>query len=159
MMARYAQGTSVGADQSRLDLEKTLRRFGADAVMSAWDDTTRAQVVVFRLDGRQVRLDVPLPDPGEKQFTHTPSGRQKRTATAAAEEYQKEVRRRWRSLLLVVKAKLTAVQDGISTLEREFLADMIVEGDGRTVEQVIRPYLEQGGPLRLDGIGRRELER
>lgn len=157
-MARYAQGTSVGADQSRLELEKTLRRFGADAFMSAWDDTTGAQVVVFRMKGRQIQLAVPLPDPEDRQFTHTPKSRQRRTASAAAEEYEKEVRRRWRSLLLVVKAKLTAVQDGISTLEREFLADMVVDG-GRTVEQVIRPYLEQGGPLRLDGIGRKELER
>src|SRR5690606_38687520 len=99
------------------------------------------------------RLDLPMPDPDSPEFTRTPTGRP-RTTTAAVQAYEDEVRRRWRSLLLVVKAKLTAVADGISTLEREFLADMVT-ADGRTVEQVVRPHLEVGGPLQLEAGVRR----
>jgi len=58
-----------------------------------------------------------------------------------AKVFDAEVRRRWRSLALIVKAKLVAVDDGISTAEREFLADTMV-GDF-TVYQRIRPELER----------------
>lgn len=37
-----------------------------------------------------------------------------------------EVRQRWRALLLTVKAKLEAVECGISTLEQEFLAFIVL---------------------------------
>lgn len=147
-MSRYAQGTTVAEDRTRIELERLLKRFGADQFAAAWDNTTGTRMVAFRMSGRQVRLDVPIPDPKSSMFTQTPTGRA-RTAAAAADEYDKEVRRRWRSLFLVVKAKLTAVEDGISTLEREFLADMVT-ADGRTVEQVMRPHLEVGGPLQLE---------
>lgn len=155
-MTRYAEGTSVSEDRSRLELEKTLRRFGADQFMVAWDDTTGMQIIAFRMSGRQIRLDVPIPDRDDPMFRMTPSGRVRATS-AAQEEYTKEVRRRWRSLLLVVKAKLTAVADRISTLEREFLADMVTD-DGRTVEQIVRPYLESGAPIQIDFAGPKEIE-
>lgn len=151
-MTRYAQGTTVGEERTRIELEKLLRRFGADQFATAWDGETGASAVVFRMDGRHVRLDVPMPKASDDPFWKTPTGR-RRTPAAAHEEYEKECRRRWRSLLAVVKAKLIAVDDGISTLEREFLADMVT-ADGRTVEQVMRPHLEQGGPLRLEQLPR-----
>jgi hypothetical protein len=155
-MARYAEGTSVSEERSRAELERTLKRFGADQFGFAWDQAG-GQMIAFRMAGRSIRMDLPMPDPDDPTFTRTPTG-QPRSTSAAQEAYAKEVRRRWRSLNLVVKAKLTAVADGISTLEREFLADMLTQ-DGRTVEQVMRPYLTAGGPLQLEagqqpGIGR-----
>lgn len=159
-MTRYAQGTSVAEDRTRLEIERVLRRYGADQFASAWEVVepgTSVHALAFRLGGRSVRMQLPMPGRDDVEFTRTPTGRP-RSAAAAAEEYEKEVRRRWRALLLVLKAKLTAVQDGISTLEREFLADMVT-ADGRTVSEVMRPHLEAGGPLSLDGYGRRELSR
>lgn len=46
----------------------------------------------------------------------------------------------WRRLVLVVKAKLDLVADGGSTIEREFLADILLP-DGRTVHQALGPQL------------------
>ncbi len=143
---RYAEGTTVGPERTRLDLEKLLRRFGADQFVAGWDEATGQHAVAFRMANRQIRLDLPMPDPDDPEFRLTPTGKVRATSTAR-DAYHQEVRRRWRSLLLVTKAKLTAVADGISTLEREFLADMVVE-DGRTVEQVIRPYLVSGESLK-----------
>lgn len=60
---------------------------------------------------------------------------------AARDAYEQEIRRRWRSLLLVVKAKLTAVADGISTVEREFLADLVIP-TGQTLAEWLAPQLE-----------------
>lgn len=156
-MARYAEGTTVAADRSRLELERLLQKFGADQFAAGWDGATGSTMVAFRLSGRQVRLDVWIPPASSDLFWSTPAGR-KRSATAAHEEYEKEVRRRWRSLVAVVKAKLVAVEEGISTLEREFLADMVT-GDGRTVEQVIRPLLDSDGPLQLDQLTRKAVGR
>lgn len=147
-MARYAEGTSVAADRSRAELEKLLRNHGASAFMYASDDDTGEQLVAFRMTGRQVKISVPIPDPASPLFTQTPSGKA-RTELQAIDAYEQEVRRRWRSLVLVVKAKLTAVADGISTLEREFLADIVTD-NGLTVGERMTPMLAQGsGPLAL----------
>lgn len=135
----YASGTSVTADRSRAEIETTLARFGADQFMAGWDSTTNIAVVSFRLGGRMVRLTLPFPSMTDPLICKTPAGRD-RTRLQIEEEHAKEVRRRWRSLLLVVKAKLTAVSDGISTLEREFLADVILP-DGRTTGEWLQPQI------------------
>jgi hypothetical protein len=129
-VSAYATGTTVTADRSRVELEKLLRRFGATGFGYAWQEKPARESVGFDLHGRQVRIDLPIPDPGSVEFTVTAAGR-RRTDTAAEEAYQAEIRRRWRSLVLVVKAKLAAVADGISTVEREFLADIVL-ANGQT---------------------------
>lgn len=48
--------------------------------------------------------------------------------------------RRWRALLLVTKAKFEAVASGISTVEREFLADLVLP-NGRVVQEELAPRL------------------
>lgn len=138
-MASYAAGTSVSTERSRVEIEKTLRRFGADRFAYGWA-ADQAEQIEFRITGRTVRLTLPIPDPEAVEFTHSPAGRE-RTQLQAQKAWEDEVKRRWRSLLLVVKAKLTAVADGISTLEREFLADVVL-ADGRTVQETAGPTLE-----------------
>jgi hypothetical protein len=148
--APYALGTKVDVSASRSELEKTLRRFGADAFGFYSDDALGVQSVGFRLAGRQVRMDLPFPEPGFGSTT--PTGK-RRTDLQAAEAYEAEVKRRWRSLVLVVKAKLTAVADGITTLEREFLADMVTD-NGETVGQRVLPMLANGGTVLSITAGR-----
>lgn len=151
-MSGYAAGTTVSEDRSRAELEKLLHKYGADQFMYARDSASNRQVVAFRIAGRSVQLDVPVPSRTDPTICQTPSGRA-RSGSAIEEEYAKEVRRRWRALVAVVKAKLVAVADGISTLEREFLADMLTE-DGRKVEEIMRPHLAAGGPLQLTRVSR-----
>lgn len=138
-MTAYATGTDVSADRSRAEIESTLRRFGADQFTSGWDITSSVAVVGFRLAGRMVRMTLPLPTIDDPMVALTPGG-SKRSAEQRDTEMAKETRRRWRSLLLVVKAKLTAVSDGISTLEREFLADVVLP-DGRTAGEFLAPQI------------------
>jgi hypothetical protein len=136
---RYATGTSVPPDRSRAEIEKILRRFGADQFAYGWE--LEVEQIQFRVAGRSVRLTLPVPAVDDPLFTQTPSGRA-RSAAQAEEAWKAELRRRWRSLALVIKAKLTAVQDGISTVEREFLADVILP-DGRTIAEWAGPQLER----------------
>jgi hypothetical protein len=48
--------------------------------------------------------------------------------------------RRWRSLLLRIKAKLEAIADGMTTVEEEFLANLMLP-DGSTVIEEVLPRL------------------
>jgi hypothetical protein len=70
--------------------------------------------------------------------------RRRRTKRQAAEAYEAECRRRRQALAAVIKAKLVAVEDGISTNthEAEFLA-YVVLSDGRTIGEWAGP-----GPCR-----------
>ena len=138
-MSGYATGTEVSAERSKAEIERTLERFGADQFMTGWDADQRIAMVSFRLSGRMVRLTLPLPGADDPMIALTPSGRA-RTETQRRDELAKETRRRWRSLLLVIKAKLTAVGDGISTLEREFMADLVLP-NGATVNDWLAPQI------------------
>ena len=68
-------------------------------------------------DVRQVQLEVPMP--------HESEAGTKAKADAAT-------RQRWRALVLVLKAKLEAVASGISTLDSEFLANIVMQ-NGLTI--------------------------
>lgn len=140
-MTKYAEGTMVSVERSRTELEKMLRRFGADQFMAAWDDETGRHITAFRMSGRQVRLEMPMPAMDDPGFWVTATGK-RRAPEAAHDQFNQEVRRRWRSLLLVVKAKLTAVADGISSIEREFMADLVLPG-GATLGEWAHPQLDE----------------
>lgn len=68
-MSTYAANTDVSADKSRAEIERTLRRYGADGFMYGWE-TNRA-VIGFTMNARQVRFVIGMPDPNERRFTHT----------------------------------------------------------------------------------------
>jgi hypothetical protein len=137
-VTRYAQNTEVSADRSKTEIERTLQRFGADQFAYGWDETQA--LIGFRIAGRSVRMTLILPSPDDRMFSRTPTGR-RRTQAAATEEYNREVRRRWRALAVVIKAKLVAVSEGISTVEREFLSDMVLPS-GQTLGDWAVPQLD-----------------
>lgn len=93
---------------------------------------------MFRIGGRQMRFTLALPDRKDPAFTTYYRGRQRfeRTASAADEAWGQACRQKWRALALVIKAKLEAVEVGITTVEDEFLAATILP-DGATVSQWI----------------------
>lgn len=135
----YARRTEVSSDRSRVEIEKTLMRFGADEFQ--YGRTATVAAIGFALSARRIRFVLPLPDRRAKEFTHTPTGKV-RTEPAAEAEYEQSVRTKWRALLLILKAKLVAIQDGVSTVESEFLAHTLLP-DGRTVEEWLEPQLAQ----------------
>lgn len=132
MSGTYAARTAVPPTRSRDEIERTLRRYGADQFLYG-SDVERA-MIGFRLDGLMIRLLIPMPT--------------RRDFSSQAKLDQAE-RQRWRALSLVVKAKLEAVDVGISTLEQEFLAGVLLP-DGSTVGEWIRPQIEaayEGGGM------------
>lgn len=139
-MSRYAEGTGVPPERSRAEIERVLHRYGASEF--AYRAGAEQAEVAFHLGGVTVRLRVEFPDPGAPEFTHTPTGRMRKVEGAASDAYTAEVRRLWRALSLVIRAKLEAVESGISTVEREFMADIVMKG-GRTIGETILPRLSE----------------
>lgn len=138
-MPKYAERTSVSSDKSRADIEKTLSRYGAIGFMYGWQPT-RA-VIAFQMENRHVKFVLPLPDKSSDEFTKTPERGVPRSASAAEAAYEQAVKQRWRALALVIKAKLEAVDAGISVFDDEFLSN-IVTPDGQTVGDFMRPQIE-----------------
>lgn len=141
-MSRYAAKTSVPVERSRHEIESTLARYGAEQFMYGWNaDGAMIAFVVETASGqrRQVNFRLPLPAKDLREFTHHSRGR--RTPTESERLWEQACRQRWRALLLVVKAKLEAVESGIATFEDEFLA-YIALPSGQTVSEWISPQIE-----------------
>lgn len=138
-MATYAKDTEVSPGRSREEIERTLSRYGATAFGYAVQGD-RA-MVEFIAHGYRVRFLVDLPDPSDRAFTVTESGRSRQSA-AARGEYEKAVRQRWRVLALITKAKLEAVAAGVVAFEREFLPYMVLPS-GETVGDAMVPRLAE----------------
>lgn len=137
---RYAADTSVSVERSKAEIEGLLHRYGATEFMTAWDRKGRA-VIGFVMRDLMVRMTLQLPSVDEEKFATTPGGRRRRNEADRSKAWEQECRAQWRSLALVVKAKLEAVESGISTFEREFLPDIVCNADGGTLGDVLIPQL------------------
>lgn len=143
MTTPYAQNTSVSVARTKAEIEDLVTRHGATGfgVMSQ----ENVAMVMFTISGTDdmklvIRMRLNLPTK-EAYAEHVSRGC---TRTSSPErqlkDWEQGCRSLWRSMLLVVKAKLEAVRAGISTIEREFLAD-IVTPTGMTVGEMAIPQL------------------
>jgi hypothetical protein len=147
---RYAEGTAVDAGKSRIEIENLLGKHGASQRQFAVDDETGRTVLTFKMAERFARISLAidvksLPRVGEGYYRadtgiKTPQGWQRwgvrqRTEWLAKEREQLN-RELMRRLLLVLKAKLELIQDGVTTFEREFLADILLP-NGETLHDAV----------------------
>lgn len=139
MPRRYAEGTKVPAETTRLELERLLRAYGASAIVMGWDGDV--STIAFRLQGRHVRYTVKRPSPSDTIVTHYPSGKP-RQRQHYSEAIAAEHRRRWRTLLMIVKGKLELIVSGDTSFDDEFLPHVML-ADGSTVGEWIAPQIEQ----------------
>ena len=115
---RYAEKTTVPVERSMAEIKTMLKRSGADQI--ATFEGKEGTKLMFQLGVGQYRLSVPI-----KQGVKDPD---------------QEERRSWRLMVLLVKAKLEAVREGATTVEREFFADRLLY-NGMTVDETIGPEL------------------
>lgn len=116
---RYAEKTKVPADRSRAELEQLLQRHGATQRAVFFDDEQGMVHIQFRMAERMIKLSFKAPPKKEQ-----------------------ETRQAWRAIILIVKAKLEYIASGASTVEREFLADILAP-DGQTVHQLLKTSVAQ----------------
>ena len=135
----YARNTTVAVNRTRIEIEETLDRYGADGF--AYATQGNRATVIFAMENRRIRFVLELPDPEEFRYTnHSPP--RERSARAQQEAHDQACRQRWRALLLVIKAKLEAVSAGISTLEAEFLANIVLP-DNTTAGEWMLPQIDR----------------
>jgi hypothetical protein len=135
----YAQGTDVSVDRSQGELRGILRKYGAEGLAMA--EMPQRAVVEFMANERRIRFALPLPSIETKEL-HTTKQGVRRSSTQLNSAIAAEERRRWRALVMVVKAKLEAVESGIVTFEDEFLAQTVLP-DNSTVGEQIQPGIER----------------
>ena len=116
---RFAEDTKVSVQQTTGEIKDRLRKAGADQI-AVFESADRS-AIAFRIGGSFYRVTVPI--------------------DVASRAPDQEERRAWRLLGLLIKAKLEAVREGASTIEREFLADMLLY-DGQTVSERLGPELQ-----------------
>lgn len=145
---KYAEQTSVPVERSKAEIEGLLARYGADQFVSGWSEGKA--VIAFVASGRRVKFILPLPDPKADIFRYRlykdkpVSHGQELSPAAQRERWEQACRQRWRALALVIKAKLEAVESGITSFEEEFYSHVVMP-DGRTLyestkEQVAIAY-------------------
>jgi len=137
MIGKYARNTTVPVEKSKAEIEKELVRYGAEGFSSGWcGDSARIEFVV---GNRRVRMDMCLPK--RSDFNLTDKGRTRRQ-DLVGKAWEQGCRSIWRDLKLIIKAKLEAVEAGISTIDREFMPDVVLP-DGKTVGEHIVPRIEE----------------
>ena len=137
-MGKFASDTSVSVEKSRAEIERILSRYGA-ACFGYYCEPRRA-LIQFQIADRRIQFILPIPDKDSKRYTEHSRGQ--RTDAARWAMWEQDCRQRWRALCLVIKAKLEAVDCGITTLEEEFLAHIVLP-DGRTVGQAAIPAIAE----------------
>lgn len=115
-MPPYAYRTKVPVDNSIAEIKKTIRRYGAEGIMVGEGPAKHS--VMFRYQERHIKFVIDVEGADDR-----------------------ELRRLWRCLVLVIKSKLESVSTGIVTFEEEFLAHIVLP-DGKTIGQAIAPQIE-----------------
>lgn len=144
MMRKFAEDTDVAPEKSRMEIEMTVKRYGATSFYSGWDETNAAAIIGFQIENRVVQFKLRIPP--IEEFAGTVKVAYGNTRKRKPEEMEvarkQEERRRWRALALAIKAKLEVVSSKIATLEQEFLAHVVLP-DGSTVGDWVGPQIEQ----------------
>lgn len=139
---KYAQDTSVSSDRSQAEIKSTIQRYGASKYAYFEEDERAA--IMFELNDRRLRFNVPLPARTADEFVYRfYNGRNTQKTLPVAkqhERWEQACRQRWRALALAIKAKLEAVESGITTFEEEFLAHIVL-ADGKTIGEHIGPQI------------------
>lgn len=132
-MNQFASGTKVSIESSQSHIKSTLRRYGCDG-FGVFERKDKASIA-FEIKGLNILIEVPLPP-----FEEFETARRSEAAQFKAQE--QAIKQRWRALLLAIRAKLEAVETGISTLEKEFMP-FVVMPDGRVLADHILPQLQK----------------
>jgi len=145
----YARGTTVSEEKSRAEIEQTIRRHCGREAAFTYGTMPGKAAIQFSAHGRQIRFELPLPSK-EEAIEKARDGRapgRKPTPTQVEDWLDQEYRRRWRCMLLIIKAKFEAVEmkmelaetdeEQAQVFEQEFLACIVGNG-GQTLYQAIQ---------------------
>lgn len=132
----FAKHTDVPVERSKIELERLIGAMGATDYMPYTGE--QGEKIFFKVRGILIRMEIPSINPD--RFAKTPTGRE-RTLSQIQKLVQEERKRLWRALILMVKGKWEAIQEGITTIENEFLPHMMLPNK-QTVQEFLGPQLD-----------------
>ena len=139
----YANRTKVEVNNSQAEIERILDRYGATAYM--YTKMNDRVLVMFEMKGRRMRFMLTLPS--RNAFEKTDTGKSRTSQNAIDEAHKQAIRARWRSLTLVIKAKLESVATGIEEFEEAFMGQIVLP-DGQTVKDWMKPQIAKAYELK-----------
>jgi hypothetical protein len=147
-MSEYAEGTTVSVINSRMEVEKIILKYAGQSAAYSYGQMEGQAAVSLVAHGRRVRFTVPIPtlEEAKKGAMRKRDYYEVKDIPRRQEWVDQESRRRWRCLVLAIKAKLEVVESGIATFEEEFLAH-IVNPAGQTVYEAIQQATANGQRL------------
>lgn len=136
MATGYATNTTVSVEKSKMEIDALLAKHGASSRGIVVDDEKGTALIGFVRGGLQYRLAVPLPLPETAKKLARPRAwprwDEHQRAAWLRKEWEQMCRTRWRAMLLLLKAKFEAINMQVSTIEKEFMADLVLP-NGETV--------------------------
>lgn len=147
----YAESTSVPVAKSRAEIERLLQKHKCAKFMAGVDNEAHRATVQFQAHNRIIRFEIALPDPADPQYKKIKNSYLQRTPSGVLKVVEQAERSRWRALLLVIKAKLEAVESNIATFEEEFMAHIVLPND-KTVGQSREPDKSQQYDVGLQAV-------
>ena len=117
-MTRYAQYTTVLPEKSRMQIERTIRDYGGINYISGASDETSEYMFQFNYQARTIRFKLVLPEDAQEE------------------------RSLWRCLLILVKGKLEAIENGIETVDEAFMPQIVLP-DQTTVADHVIPMINE----------------
>lgn len=140
--------TTVPVERSQAQLRKLLQAYGADSFKfgEGHINGQRMATVAFAIRGHRVRMRVPLRT-ADYAMVRAAASRSRRPADETRVTLaEREAKRIWRVLSWNVKARMEAVQEGIETFEKAFLAHLLDERTGQTIFE----QLAETGQVQLE---------
>lgn len=125
MPPKYAAKTTVTVEKSKMEIERLCLKYGATKFVTGW--TGDSAMIMFVMNGRHVRFDLPIPHQSEFKYE---------------EEWHQRCRQLYRILMLVLKAKFNVIEMEFSTVDAEFMANLVLP-DNSTVAEVVIPMIEE----------------
>lgn len=133
MGTRYAEGTTVSVENSRAEISSILTKHGVKN--QGWWSGPEGDELMFDLGGHRFRFTMAkltakaLRERDGKRYTYPGN-------INWEAKVESEWRRTWRANVLLLKAKLEFIASGDTTLERELMPYMLVDGN-RTLGDVV----------------------
>jgi hypothetical protein len=147
--AGFAANTKVPVERSRAEIDSLLVKNGASSIGILNDVENNRAAFAFTLRGARYRVEVPLPKLEDFWPTRQeePRGwfnwdKERRTDWVKIRLDQAH-RQRWRCALLMVKSKLEIVRMGLSSVEREFMSDLVLP-NGQTAYETFAEITRRG---------------
>lgn len=117
-MSRYAKGTKVPQEQTLQEIQKVLKKYGAQKF--GYMSDISFVVIAFEMHNRRIRINLKI----------------------LKNETDQNIRQKWRALLLIIKSKLEAIESKIESFDEAFLAHIVLP-NGQTMSEYSVPHIEK----------------